>query len=202
MDLLSLFAGCGLFVAAPCANQPVDTSPVQRWQPFVSQAAAQFALPEAWVRAVLKQESGGRLTLNGRPITSKAGAMGLMQIMPKTYSDLRRQYDLGADPHAPRDNILAGAAYLRQMYTRYGYPGLFAAYNAGPGRLDAYLAGRKPLPDETVAYLSAISPGLETRFSTPGMPPVKAAKAPAKEEIFISNSLPTSLFIPLSQGRF
>lgn len=202
MDLLSLFAGCGLFVATPCSNQPVHTSAVQQWQPMVSQAAAQFALPEAWVSAVIKQESGGRLTLNGRPITSKAGAMGLMQIMPKTYSNLRRRYDLGADPHAPRDNILAGAAYLRQMYMRYGYPGMFAAYNAGPGRLDAYLAGKMALPAETVAYLSAISPGLETRFSTPASVSLSTPKPPLKDGIFVSKAQPNTLFISLSQNHF
>ena len=51
--------------------------------------------------------------------------------MPKTYADVQRQYGLGADAYAPRDNILAGTSYLRQMYIRYGYPGMFAAYNAG-----------------------------------------------------------------------
>ena len=80
-------------------------------------------------------ESAGRTTLHGQPITSSAGAMGLMQVMPRTYSDLRKQLGLGADPYAPADNITAGAAYLQQMYRRYGYPGMFAAYNAGPGNI-------------------------------------------------------------------
>ena len=158
MDLLSLFAGCSLFVSTPCHSAPDVPKPVNQWQPIVSLAASQFALPDAWVNAVMAQESAGRLTLNGRPITSKAGAMGLMQVMPKTYADLQRQYGLGADAYAPADNILAGTAYLRQMYVRYGYPGMFAAYNAGPGRFDAYLAGKRPLPDETIAYLSGIAP--------------------------------------------
>jgi hypothetical protein len=50
-----------------------------------------------------------------------------------------------ADPHAPRDNILAGTLYLRLMYDRFGYPGLFGAYNAGPGRYASYLARRASL---------------------------------------------------------
>ncbi|GLS35130.1 hypothetical protein GCM10010869_07180 [Mesorhizobium tianshanense] len=45
-----------------------------------------------------------------------------------------RGLTVGPDPHDPRDNILAGAAYLRAMQDRYGFPGLFAAYNAGPER--------------------------------------------------------------------
>ena len=46
--------------------------------------------------------------------------MGLMQIMPKTWAELRARYGLGADPFDPRDNILAGAAYIRELHDRYG----------------------------------------------------------------------------------
>ena len=200
MDLLSLFASCGLFVATPCHPPRKPHVAVNRWQPLVSEAASLFALPEAWVSAVMARESGGRLTLNGRPITSKAGAMGLMQVMPKTYADLRRQYALGADPHAPRDNILAGTAYLRQMYVRYGYPGMFAAYNAGPGRFDAFLAGRKSLPEETLAYLSAVVPGSEMRFPDRGVAPRKPGKAATQDAIFAPRPQPGALFVTLSSG--
>jgi soluble lytic murein transglycosylase-like protein len=47
---------------------------------------------------------------------------------------MRGRLGLGTNPHDPRDNILAGTLYLRLMYDRFGYPGLFGAYNAGPGR--------------------------------------------------------------------
>lgn len=57
--------------------------------------------------------------------------MGLMQLMPATWRDTRELLGLGADPHNAHDNILAGTFYLRPMYDRFGYPGLFAAYNAG-----------------------------------------------------------------------
>jgi soluble lytic murein transglycosylase-like protein len=201
MDLLSLFAGCSLFVSTPCHSAPDTPKPVNQWQPIVSQAASQFALPDAWVNAVMAQESAGRLTLNGRPITSKAGAMGLMQVMPKTYADLQRQYGLGADAYAPADNILAGTAYLRQMYVRYGYPGMFAAYNAGPGRFDAYLAGKKPLPDETIAYLSAIAPGSETAFTHGTAAPAKSAISRSRSGIFIAQDAPGALFVTLSTGH-
>ena len=53
--------------------------------------------------------------------------MGLMQIMPKTWIELRARYGLGADPYDPHDNILAGAAYIRQLHDRYGSPGFLAA---------------------------------------------------------------------------
>jgi hypothetical protein len=88
-----------------------------------------------------------------------------MQVMPGTYADLRRRYSLGGDSYDPHDNILAGTAYLRQMYERYGYPSLFAAYNAGPTRFDAYLFGRKHLPNETLHYVESILPGVETTLN-------------------------------------
>lgn len=88
---------------------------------------------------------------------SPKGAMGLMQIMPETWAELRIRHRLGSDPYDPRDNILAGAAYLREMRDRYGSPGFLAAYNAGPGRYEEHLAGR-PLPAETRAYVAKLLP--------------------------------------------
>jgi soluble lytic murein transglycosylase-like protein len=72
-----------------------------------------------------------------------------MQIMPETWTDLRARYGLGADPYDPRDNILAGAAYIRELHDRFGVPGFFAAYNAGPRRYEHHLATGRSLPDET-----------------------------------------------------
>ena len=105
----------------------------------------------------MRAESAGQTELGGHPIRSPKGAMGLMQLMPVTWDDMRRAYGLGANPDDPRDNILAGAAYLRLMYDRFGYPGLFGAYNAGPERYAAYLAGKQRLPGETIAYLGTVA---------------------------------------------
>ena len=92
---------------------------------------------------------------------SRKGAMGLMQIMPQTWSELRARYELGADPYDPRDNILAGAAYICELYQRFGAPGFLAAYNAGPGRYEHHLATNRPLPDETQEYVARLSPTVE-----------------------------------------
>ncbi len=81
-----------------------------------------------------------------------------MQLMPETWADLRLRYGLGSDPFDPRDNILAGAAYLRELHDRFGDSGFLAAYNAGPARYEAFLATGRPLPDETRAYLGALAP--------------------------------------------
>ena len=133
------------------------------WGPYIREAAARYRVPERWVRAVMRQESGGE-----QQATSSAGAMGLMQVMPGTYEQLRVRYQLGDDPYDPHNNILAGSAYIREMYDRFGAPGFLAAYNAGPDRVDNYLAGRTSLPQETVNYLAAITPNLGTEVPRSG----------------------------------
>lgn len=148
----------GLLLSAPlCVTADAQTVSAERpsrvdpYAAFIAEAAQRFGIPEHWIRAVMRVESAGDV----RAISS-AGAMGLMQIMPATWTDLRARHRLGANPYDPRDNILAGAAYLREMHDRYGSPGFLAAYNAGPGRYEEYLAGR-PLPAETRAYVAALA---------------------------------------------
>jgi soluble lytic murein transglycosylase-like protein len=157
--LLGALAVGPIPAAVPAYAEPVATThaAIDRWRDFIAAASRRFGVPKAWIRAVMQAESGGRTMLDGRPITSRAGAMGLMQVMPGTYEEMRRAHDLGSDPYDPRDNILAGTAYLRAMYDRFGYPGLFAAYNAGPERYDEYLRDGRPLPPETRAYLATIA---------------------------------------------
>lgn len=130
---------------------------VNRWSAEISQAAARFEIPEDWIRRVMKAESDGRTELAGEPITSPAGAMGLMQLMPGTWEEMRTANRLGSNPFDPHDNIIAGAAYLREMYERFGYPGLFAAYNAGPSRYFRHVASCSTLPSETMNYLRKTS---------------------------------------------
>lgn len=133
--------------------------PTDPWGPYINEASSRFDVPTEWIRAVMHQESGGHLyDRYGNFITSTPGAMGLMQIMPPAYDDLRAQYNLGPDPYDPHDNILAGTAYIRQMYDIYGSPGFLAAYNYGPGSLDHYLRQNRALPRETRNYVAAIAP--------------------------------------------
>jgi soluble lytic murein transglycosylase-like protein len=148
---LTGFLAVALFSASPAAAQSAA-----RWSGPIAEASVRFGIPEEWIRRVIRAESGGRTRLDGQPITSRAGAMGLMQLMPETWAEIRDLHGLGSDPHDPRDNILAGAAYLHAMYQRFGYPGLFAAYNAGPKRYAELLAIGRRLPAETVAYVAAV----------------------------------------------
>jgi soluble lytic murein transglycosylase-like protein len=141
---------------------------IGKWSPYIDEASARFGVPGEWIVRVIRAESGGRTMLGGRPITSRAGAMGLMQLMPGTWAEMRAAHGLGSDPYDPRDNILAGTAYLREMYERFGYPGLFAAYNAGPARFARHLASGRGLPAETLAYAAALSASAEPRTAPAG----------------------------------
>ncbi len=124
---------------------------------YVTEAARRFAIPEAWIYAVIRIESAG----DPRAVSPK-GATGLMQLMPATWEAMRSRYALGNDIYDAHDNIIAGAGYLREMYDRYGAPGFLAAYNAGPGRYEDYLANRRGLPAETVAYVRKLAPVIAT----------------------------------------
>jgi soluble lytic murein transglycosylase-like protein len=152
--LRTVFLVLPLFWPSLAAANPLD-----RWSTYIAAAASRFDIPKAWIWRVIRAESDGRTSLNGRPIVSHAGAMGLMQLMPGTWRDMRALLGLGSDPHDPRDNIFAGTAYLRLMYDRFGYPGLFAAYNAGPARYAEHLATGRSLPKETIAYVTGLAAG-------------------------------------------
>jgi len=134
----------------------------------IDEASLRFGVPATWIEAVIAVESGGE-----RNAVSIKGTMGLMQLMPATWRQLRADLGLGVDPFDRRDNVLAGAAYLRELYDRFGRQGFLAAYNAGPTRYQAYLAGAKRLPPETVAYVARI----EARFAHQGVAPSTVSRA-------------------------
>ncbi|MFT8479155.1 lytic transglycosylase domain-containing protein [Gluconobacter oxydans] len=119
---------------------------------YVTEAATRASIPPAWITAVMRAESQGDASA-----VSPKGAMGLMQIMPDTWRELRAALNLGADPYDPHDNITAGAAYLRWLHDRYGDAGFLAAYNAGPGRYEQLLTAGKMLPDETQKYVARVT---------------------------------------------
>src|SRR5271166_771491 len=158
--------------------------PDDPWGPYINEAAKRFDVPDRWIREVMRVESGGKLYHGAQLVTSWAGAMGLMQVMPHTYEGLKDRYSLGDDPFDPHDNIMAGVAYMREMYDMYGSPGFLAAYNAGPNRLDDYLANQRALPDETRRYVAAIGPALRTA----------APRVHSPAEQYALNQLP--LYIP------
>ena len=134
------------------------------WGPYIREASQRYDVPARWIREVMRVESGGDEYQRGGLTTSPVGAMGLMQIMPETYDYLKSRYGLSDDAYDPRNNIMAGAAYIREMYDLYGAPGFLAAYNAGPKRLDEYLANQAGLPAETRRYVAMIGPRIEGAY--------------------------------------
>lgn len=142
--------------AEPAISAPPTSSTTLPFAAFITEASQRFAIPADWIRAVIWIESGARAYA-----VSPKGAMGLMQIMPKTYAGLRMRYHLGPNPYDPRDNILAGVAYLREMQDRFGSPGFLAAYNAGPDRYERHLTTGGPLPLETQDYVAMIMPMID-----------------------------------------
>lgn len=152
-SLTSLTSVAAVARTASSVAQPASQIINDPFAAFVAEASRRFDVPATWIRAVMQAESDGDV----RAVSPK-GAMGLMQIMPGTWADLRARYHLGADPFDVHDNILAGAAYLRELYERYGAPGFLAAYQAGPGRYDEYLATGRPLPADTRAYVATLAP--------------------------------------------
>ncbi|NIE79170.1 lytic transglycosylase domain-containing protein [Asaia sp. As-1742] len=157
-----LSAGMLAVLALPLSHASVHG---QDWDDLVRQAAKENAIPATWVRAVLHAESAG-----DPHAVSGAGAMGLMQLMPGTWKEVRRTLNLGADPFDPHDNIAAGAAYLRWLHDRYGDVGFLAAYNAGPGRYDEHLASGRPLPGETISYVEFVTRLMKNRSSDLHLP--------------------------------
>lgn len=183
----------------------------------VREASRRFGIPEHWIYAVIRIESAGRTRA-----VSSAGAMGLMQLMPGTWARQRARFALGSDPFDPRDNIMAGTSYLREMYDRYGAAGFLAAYNAGPGRYEDWLSGRRTLPLETRRYLARVAPLLQAervfvaaaqqpastspavlpRPSGAARPASKGADPGLPANPFASSSLPEhDLFAPVSTVR-
>src|SRR6266851_181525 len=129
-----------------------EASTVARSRPVGGGARARGLIMTAIVLAM----TGGSISaVSAASVKTQSAPM--VTINPDTWAGLRLRYRLGRNPHDPHDNILAGAAYLREMHDRYGAAGFLAAYNAGPGRYMEYVAAGRPLPAETRAYVAALA---------------------------------------------
>ena len=126
-------------VAVPSGTTPRD---------FTREAALQQGIPARFIESVMATESAYR-----PDAVSPKGAIGLMQLMPGTARTL------GVDPHDPRQNVAAGARYLRELLTKYADHDdqvlrALAAYNAGPGAVEKYHG--VPPYRETSAYIRRV----------------------------------------------
>ena len=114
--------------------------------PLIEEASSRTGLPEALISAVMETESGYR-----PDAISPAGAQGLMQLMPALAEEMGVR-----DSFDPRENIMGGARYLRELLDRFrGNVRLaLASYNAGPTAVAKY--GRVPPFRETQRYVKQI----------------------------------------------
>lgn len=196
-----LLSGIALLSPPPSpalADPPpsIAQSPGGSYADHIAEAAARFELPARWISAVLEAESAG-----DRRARSPKGAMGLMQIMPATWEDLRARHRLGADPYDPHDNIIAGTAYIRELFDRYGSPGWIAAYNAGPGRYEASLKGRT-LPSETRAYVALVAQSVDASGpSDSTLAPPSNAVSWTQAPLFIAQNAARQTAIPVPEKR-
>jgi soluble lytic murein transglycosylase-like protein len=125
-------------VSAPVPPAQIDA--------LVEQNAAAWQVDPALIKAVIANESGFNANA-----TSKAGAQGLMQLMPETAASLGVR-----DAYDPAQNVAGGARYLRGLLDRFGGDKrlAIAAYNAGPGAVEKY--GDVPPYAETRNYVQNV----------------------------------------------
>jgi hypothetical protein len=189
-----LFVGSSAVHAELVATRPSGgVVTTDRIAAFVEEASHRFAIPSSWIRAVMQAESGG----NARALSAQ-GAMGLMQIMPETWAELRLRYGLGTDPFDPHDNITAGAAYLREMHDRYGEPGFLAAYNAGPDRYKEHVTTGRPLPAETVSYMAVVASLIDISIGNGAIADPSAAPSWTSSPLFVGTNAGSSPARPSS----
>ncbi|MCM8731591.1 lytic transglycosylase domain-containing protein [Hephaestia sp. GCM10023244] len=203
--VLLLLVGAGAIGVSPAASTPPaepNTLPDPRhpYAAAISEATTRFGIPAAWIRAVIRVESGG-----DPHAISPAGAVGLMQVMPSTWEALTARHSLGRDPFDTRANILAGTAYLRELIDRYtDLPTALAAYNAGPARVDAWRTRGGALPTETVAYVARLAPLIGTSDSSSlAAMPIAVAPSWRAAGLFPQRSgdaIPASMNAPPSRG--
>jgi hypothetical protein len=143
---------------------PAQTRGSHPYESQVIQEANRQGVDPNLALHVLYKETGN--LKNPENARSKAGAIGVMQLMPGTAKEL------GVDPTDPNQNIAGGVAYLKKMYNKYQDPALAAAgYNAGPGRLDRALRaenGLNSLSKETRNYMVGLAGGGEVRYFEEG----------------------------------
>jgi Transglycosylase SLT domain len=162
-------APAGPSAGKPAAPQPPKQITADDICRAVEQDAAENALPVEFFARVIWQES----RFNALAVSAK-GAEGIAQFMPAT-ADFRGL----ADPFDPIEALKNSASYLRDLREKFGNLGLAAAaYNAGPGRVSAFLASHRPLPSETRNYVAIITGWTADDWASPTPPQTSETTIP------------------------
>ena len=133
--------------AANSAPNQKGSNPNRMIEGSIHKAAQKYNLPTALIRGVIRAESNFEVKA-----VSRAGAQGLMQLMPGTAKELGVE-----NPFDIEQNIDGGARYLRKMLDSFGgdIKVALAAYNAGPGTVAKY-GGQIPPYQETERYIDRV----------------------------------------------
>jgi Transglycosylase SLT domain len=180
VSLTATLLACALLLPSVPANAQAGATPPTPAAPppapttddicrAVERNAAENALPVEFFARVIWQES----RFNARAVSAK-GAEGIAQFMPATAD-----WHGLADPFDPIAALAHSAGYLRELRERFGNLGLAAAaYNAGPGRVGAFLASKRPLPGETRAYVAIVTGWTADAWASPTPPPTAETTIP------------------------
>lgn len=176
--------------------KPVVHRSTQEVCDTLTRAARRNDLPVPFFIRLLFQES------RFKPgAVSRAGAQGIAQFMPKTADAV------GLDnPFDPLEAIPASARLLRSLFDQFGNLGLAAAaYNAGPKRIQDWLARKGNLPDETQGYVKTITgrPAESWKTASAGAPAIKLPqRAPCQDAAgLLAYNGPDEIPVPLEAPR-
>src|SRR5580704_2164164 len=164
--VLMAFAFAASAAAQDAPDEPAPAPPQEKTAPadapsettesiclLIESAAAANGLPVEFFARVIWRESRYNPAAVGPPTRSGARAQGIGQFMPGTAAERRL-----LDPFDPVEALPKSAEFLSELRGQFGNPGLAAAaYNAGPQRVRAWLAGRRTLPRETRHYVAAVT---------------------------------------------
>jgi len=168
--IVTIMAVCVTFAAVPAHAEPPSVDEICR---TLAQAAADNELPEEFFTRLIWQES----RFDPKAVSPK-GAQGIAQFMPQTAA-MRGL----VNAFEPLEALRESASYLRELRTTFrGNLGLAAAaYNAGPGAVEAWLAGRSILPFETQAYVRIVTGYAAEAWTAKPTPQMDSSAAPAGE---------------------
>lgn len=126
-----------------------------QWVPVINAAESQAGIPANLLARMAYQESHFRQEIIDGTQSSPAGALGILQLMPRYFASVQVPR-----PFSPQDTsaqIQEAAQLLSNLYRHYQDWGLaVAAYNDGQGNVDAYVAGTRALPAETLSYVAQV----------------------------------------------